>query len=175
MCLLLFLLHFCKALSYNFHCIIAANCSLNFQLTLFWRRFKAAPLVDLHIVIQMRTLFSCNDKMRISACEGSANIFFSGPTCMLVCWVQISHDTKRNKIQRTMKKTLSATSENEMFPTWKEVHMMNVAITVNRQVNKRRTWRMVQIDVRDRCYEGANRQIARQVSQRRHWQIYCKG
>lgn len=43
---------------------------------------------------------------------------------------------KRNKTQRTTKKTLNATSENEIVSTSKEVPMMNVAITVNRQGNK---------------------------------------
>lgn len=43
---------------------------------------------------------------------------------------------KRNKKQRTTKKTLNATSENEIVSTSKEVPMMNVAITVNRQGNK---------------------------------------
>lgn len=43
---------------------------------------------------------------------------------------------KRYKTQRTAKKTLNATSENEIVSTSKEVPMMNVAITVNRQGNK---------------------------------------
>lgn len=43
---------------------------------------------------------------------------------------------KRNKTQRTTKKTLNATSENEIVSTSKKVPMMNVAITVNRQGNK---------------------------------------
>lgn len=54
--------------------------------------------------------------MRISACEGSDTFFFWH--CLCTCYLSAdTHDTKRNKIQKTTKKILNATSENEIVST----------------------------------------------------------
>jgi len=77
--------------------------------------------------------------MRNSACEGSDQNISIDATWIFLGWVETYHSTKRNKIQRTTKKILNETSENEIVSTWKEVSLINVAITVNRHGNKRRT------------------------------------
>lgn len=74
--------------------------------------------------------------MTISAYEGcDKNLILALAVCLFAGCRALTIQ-KRNKTQRTTKKTLNATSENEIVSTSKEVPMMNVAITVNRQGNK---------------------------------------